>query len=188
MHFLLIFGPPAVGKMSVGRSIARATGIPLFHNHMSIEPVLNIFPFGSPPFARLVDGFRKRVFEEAAESDLPGLSFTFVWDLDSDADARFVADACDLFRAKGAEIAAIELKADFEERLRRNRTPERLQEKPSKRDLGQSEANLRDLERYRLNTDGRLPLGLPHYVFDTNGKTSDDVAAAVIERLRLQTR
>ena len=188
MHFLLIFGPPAVGKMSVGRSIERATGIRLFHNHMSIEPVLNFFPFGTPSFVRLVDGFRQRVFEEVAASDLPGLSFTFVWNLDSESDTRFAAAACELFRSRGAEIALVELKADLEERLVRNRTPERLQEKASKRNLEQSQANLLDLERYRLNTAGDAPLAYPHHVFDTNGRTSQEVAEAVIARLGLSKR
>ena len=48
MYFIVIFGPPAVGKMAVGKEIQEATGIRLFHNHMAIEPVLNFFsPNGS---------------------------------------------------------------------------------------------------------------------------------------------
>ena len=46
MQFIVIFGPPAVGKMAVGLEIEAATGIRLFHNHMTIEPVLRFFPFG----------------------------------------------------------------------------------------------------------------------------------------------
>lgn len=185
MHFLVIFGPPAVGKMSVGKGIERVTGIRLFHNHMTIEPVLNFFSFGTPAFHRLVDGFRLRLFEEVAQSDLPGLCFTFVWDLDSEDDREFVAAACEPFRQRGADISFIELRADLSERLVRNRSPERLREKPSKRNLEQSEANLLALEGYRLNTDGRIPLEYPHLVVDTNGRSSKEVADAIIERLWL---
>lgn len=78
MYLIVIFGPPAVGKMTIGRIIQQKTGIRLFHNHMAIEPVLNFFEFGSAPFQRLVDEFRIRLFEEVAESDLPGMSFTYV--------------------------------------------------------------------------------------------------------------
>ena len=46
---VVIFGPPAVGKMTVGREVARLTGYKLFHNHMTVEPVLEVFEFGSPP-------------------------------------------------------------------------------------------------------------------------------------------
>lgn len=76
-----MFGPPAVGKMTVGKELAELTGLKLFHNHMTIEPVLQLFEFGSPPFARLVRSFRNQVFEEVARSDLPGLIFTVMWSL-----------------------------------------------------------------------------------------------------------
>ena len=42
-------GPPAVGKMAVGLEVSRLTGIPLFHNHVSIEAVLPVFEYGTPP-------------------------------------------------------------------------------------------------------------------------------------------
>jgi len=35
--------------------------------------VLDIFPFGSAPFARLVGEFRRRIIEEAVAADLAGL-------------------------------------------------------------------------------------------------------------------
>ena len=43
MKFVVIFGPPAVGKMTVGQELAKLTGLKLFHNHMTIELVLNFF-------------------------------------------------------------------------------------------------------------------------------------------------
>jgi ATP-dependent Lon protease len=45
---LFVLGPPAVGKMTVGNAIAEITGLKLFHNHLTIEPVLRLFEFGSP--------------------------------------------------------------------------------------------------------------------------------------------
>jgi AAA domain len=186
VRFLVIFGPPAVGKTSVGKLIERATGIRLFHNHMSIEPVLNFFPFGTPPFRRLVDGFRQSMFEEVANSDLPGLCFTFVWDLDNDGDRGFLEAACLPFETRGADIAFIELRADLAERLSRNRSPERLLEKPSKRDVEQSEANLLMLEPKRLNTSGTIPLNYRHVVVDTNGRTAHEVADEILVLLGLR--
>ena len=37
MKLVLIFGPQAVGKMTVGQELAKKTGLKLFHNHMTIE-------------------------------------------------------------------------------------------------------------------------------------------------------
>lgn len=39
MKFVLIFGPQAVGKMTVGQELAKITGLKLFHNHMTIDLV-----------------------------------------------------------------------------------------------------------------------------------------------------
>jgi adenylate kinase family enzyme len=32
MHLVVIFGPPAVGKMTVGHELTKLTGYKLFHN------------------------------------------------------------------------------------------------------------------------------------------------------------
>ena len=89
---LIVTGPPAVGKMAVGHEIATRTGLRLFHNHLAIEPVLRLFDFGTPPFHRLVEGFRSSVFEEVAASDLPGLIFTYVWAFDHPEDHEAVEE------------------------------------------------------------------------------------------------
>ena len=85
MHLVFAFGPPAVGKMTVGREICARTGYKLLHNHMTVEPVLDVFPFGSPPFSRLVNEFRRRILEEAVLA-LDGLVMTMVWGLDLEED------------------------------------------------------------------------------------------------------
>lgn len=186
MHFLLLFGPPAVGKMTIGRTIERATGIRLFHNHMTIEMVLPFFPFGDPAFGRLVDGFRRQLLHEVAHSDLPGVSFTLVWDLESASDTRFLEQVCKPFRERGARITFVELRASLEERLVRNRCPDRLAEKPSKRDVVRSEASLLKTEQFRMNTLGPIPLDVPHLIVETDGRSIEDVATEIIDTLGLE--
>lgn len=43
MKFVFILGDAAVGKMTVGQELMKRTKLRLFHNHMTIEPVLEIF-------------------------------------------------------------------------------------------------------------------------------------------------
>ena len=43
MKLVLLIGDAAVGKMTVGQELMKQTGLRLFHNHMTIEPVLEIF-------------------------------------------------------------------------------------------------------------------------------------------------
>src|SRR5438270_6300026 len=90
MNFVVIFGPPAVGKMTVGQELARLTGYKLFHNHVTIDLVSEYFEFGTPPFSRLVREFRARIIQEAAASEMAGLIFTFVWALDDERDKQFI--------------------------------------------------------------------------------------------------
>lgn len=43
MKLVLIIGDAAVGKMTVGQELMKITDLRLFHNHMAIEPVLDIY-------------------------------------------------------------------------------------------------------------------------------------------------
>lgn len=151
MRLLVIFGPPAVGKMTVGRAVAARSDFRLFHNHATIEPLLDVFDYGTPPFMTLMGEWRTRVVEEAAAYGTD-LVFTFVWGLELEEDAvamkRLIAPYVDA----GAEVAFVELSADLATRLERNRTEHRLAEKKSKRDLAWSDGNVRDLERHVMNT------------------------------------
>lgn len=90
MHLVVILGPMAVGKMTVGIELAELSGYRLFHHHMSIDALAGIFAWGSPSFNRLNGEIRRRVVEEAVISDLPGLIFTMVWDLDDPRDREFL--------------------------------------------------------------------------------------------------
>ncbi|MEU7874798.1 AAA family ATPase [Dactylosporangium sp. NPDC049140] len=178
---LFIVGPPAVGKMTVGEQIAARTGLRLFHNHMAIEPVLRFFPFGSPPFGRLVDRFRRDLIEEVAASDLPGLIFTFVWAFDLPDDELAVDGFAEPFRRRGGRVLFLELEASQEERLRRNRGASRLAEKPSKRDVAFSERNLLELDQqYRLGSGGRFDDRTDYLRIDNTRRSPADVADMTI--------
>jgi len=145
---LFVVGPVAVGKMSVGQAITERTGLRLFHNHISIELALRYFDYGTPAFRRLDAEIRRRVIEEVAASDLPGLVFTFVWAFDLPEDQAFVDKCTKPFRERGGRVLFLELQADQAERLKRNEGASRVAEKPSMRDL---EASRRRL----LGTDAR---------------------------------
>ncbi len=192
MHFVLVFGPPAVGKMTVGHELAKLTGYKLFHNHMTVEPVLDIFPFGSPPFGRLVGEFRRRIIEEAVQAELPGLVFTLVWGLELPEDAAIVTTYAEIVESAGGRVSFVELYADLDERLVRNRTEFRLAEKRSKRDLEFSHGNVLDLEEnYVMNTGcgstvaDPVLAGREYLRIDNTYLSAADVAASVVEAFGL---
>ena len=184
MTLLLVFGPPAVGKMTVGRAIADAGGFRLFHNHHVIEPLLDVFDFDTPQFQTLLGEFRQRVLEEAAAADVD-LVFTLVWALDLAEDAQAVRRHLAPFVEAGRRVAMVELCADLDTRLQRNRTELRLAEKKSKRDLAWSDDNVRSLERHQMNTGLPSPgdevvAEFSHLRIDNTDRSPGDVAAQVL--------
>ena len=83
MKLVYIIGNSAVGKMTVGQELMKLTDLRLFHNHMTIEPVIDIFGYyDSKTIVRL----RQVIFEEFAKSDNYGMIFTFMWAFDQQAD------------------------------------------------------------------------------------------------------
>ncbi len=144
-ELIVLFGPPAVGKMTVGRAVCAASDFRLFHNHHTIEPLHEIFGQESPAFATLNAEFRRRVIEEAAATGVR-LVFTTVWNLAGERDAAYIRGLVEPYVERGLGVRFVELDADLGTRLNRNSGPDRLIAKPSKRDLGWSEAHLRERE------------------------------------------
>jgi hypothetical protein len=183
---VFIIGPPAVGKMTVGVELARRTGLKLFHNHHTIELVLEFFPFGSPPFGRLVRDFRHRIMEEVAASSLPGLIFTYVWAFDHPAEAPAVAEMAEIFTSRGGRVAYVELQATLQERLRRNETEFRLAQKPSKRDVEKSRRILLENDAaYRLNSAGEFDGRADWLRIENTHLSPADVAERIIHHFSL---
>ena len=153
MKFVVIFGPHAVGKMTVGQELSKITELKLFHNHMTIDLVANFFSYSTPQAKRLVGLFRQEIFEEVSKSDLAGMIFTYMWAFDQQSDWDYIDKISSLFESRGSEVCFVELEADYDLRIERNKTPNRLENKPTKRDVEKSENTFRILEeKYRLNS------------------------------------
>lgn len=189
MRLLLILGPPAVGKMTVGRAVAARSSYRLFHNHHTIELLLDVFDYGTPAFSTLNGEFRRRVVEEAAASGTD-LIFTVVMSMDQVEDAEFLERFAAPYDA-ASEVAVVELVAGLDTRLARNHTEHRLAEKRSKRDLAWSDANVRAMEAdHRMTSEPgrdapveRLLARWPHLVIDNTDLSADETAERILEWL-----
>jgi hypothetical protein len=188
MNFIIVFGPPAVGKMTVGYELARLTGMKVFHNHMTIELILEFFPYGHETFRKLVAEFRQRIFEEVAASELVGLIFTYVWSLDQPADKSQIDSYCEIFRRQGANVYFVELEADLETRLERNKTEFRLSNKPSKRDVASSETRLLSTEqKHRMNSQGDFFYQENYIKINNTHLTPQETAQKIVDTFGLKT-
>ena len=172
--------------MTVGREVARRTGLILSHNHRTIDLVLDFFPFGSPPFLRLVAGYRQRLFEEVAASDLPGMIFTYVWAYDLPSEQVTLDGYAAPFRRRGGRVLFAELAATQAERLRRSATPERLAEKPHMRDLEAAQRRLTEWDRqYRLSSAGEFDGREDYLKIENTELSAGEAADRIISRFGL---
>ena len=176
MKLVLIIGDGAVGKMTVGQELTKITDLRLFHNHISIEPVLEVF--GEINKAVIHD-IRESVFRNFAKTDKYGLIFTFIWDFESKEDWDYISHMVEIF--KDAEVYCIELVAPLDIRLERNITENRLKNKASKRDI---EASNQRVIKYSTNhrvesLDGEIPF--ENYMKISNSNISPDVVAKMIK-------
>lgn len=180
MKLVIICGPHAVGKMTVGQALAAQTGLKLFHNHMTIDVVSGLFENMPGERSRLIDLFREEIFKAFAPSGEYGMIFTYMWAFDQQDDWDYIHHVEELFRQHGAEVFYVELCADYDLRIERNKTENRLLNKSTKRDVVKSEALFRRLEEtYRLNS---LPgeVQKEHYLRIDNTHLSPEEAAGQI--------
>ena len=178
MKLLILIGNSSVGKMNVGQELTKITPFRLFHNHMMIEPVLEIF--GSFR-GDVIQKLRSVVFEEFARSDQYGLIFTFMWAFDMQSDWDYLESVKQQFGLGEQDIYYVELVAPQEIRLQRNATENRLRHKASKRDVDASNARLiRDDANYRCES---LPgeITFHNYLRLDNSRISAEEAAAMIK-------
>ncbi len=178
MKLVFMIGNAAVGKMTVGQALAKITGLRLFHNHMTIEPVLEIFGQYQP---QVIERLRTVIFEEFAKTDQYGMIFTFMWAFDRQEDWDYVERIKEIFRPYGTEFYYVELVAPQSVRLQRNATENRLKQKASKRDVQWSNQNLMDADtHYRLESlPGEIPFA--NYMKLDNSELSPEEAAKQIQ-------
>ncbi|MDF2883582.1 MAG: hypothetical protein K0R54_4139 [Clostridiaceae bacterium] len=181
MKLVIIIGPHAVGKMTVGQELAKLTGLKLFHNHMTIDVVSNLFENSPEERVRLTNLFRKEIFESYSKSNEYGMIFTYMWAFDSQQDWDYINYVENLFASRGAQVYFVELEADYDIRIERNKTENRLLNKSTKRDIKHSEDMFRKLEaKYRLNSlEGEIYK--KNYIKINNSNLSPDIAAQMIK-------
>lgn len=149
--FIQIIGPQAVGKMTVGQELAKITGYKLLYNHMTIEMVRLIFDYDKDAFRRMNSIIRYEIFKEFSKSNEKGIIFTGCFDFENDFKEE--KEEADKWMSLFNETYTIELETTLEERLRRNKTANRLEHKASKRDLEWSENDIyKSLKKHRLNS------------------------------------
>ena len=156
----------------------KITNLRLFHNHMMIEPVIDIFGYFK---GDTIIKLRETIFEDFTNSDQEGMIFTLMWAFDMKSDWEYV----DNLVKKFDEVYCIELIASQKVRLERNKTENRLLNKASKRDIEISNQRLINEEKHRLvSFEGEIPF--KNYLRINNENISaKEVAVMIKEKFNL---
>ncbi len=178
MKLLFIIGDAAVGKMTVGQELMKITDFRLFHNHMTIEPVIEIFGRYD---GKTIYELREVIFSNFAASGQYGMIFTLMMDFDMPSEWEYLEHIKKIFEPYGTEFYYVELIAPQEVRLQRNASENRLKNKPSKRDIGVSNQRLiNDDQHHRcVSRVGEIPFD--NYLRIENADLEPDEAARLIK-------
>jgi hypothetical protein len=151
---------------------------------MTIELLTPYFGWTSEMW-RLSSKFRREIFEAISNQGSYGFIFTYVWAFDSPDDWEYVEKTCKIFSDKGGEVYWVELQANVEERLERNKSSHRLQHKPTKRNIETSERNLKQsLEEHRLNSHPGEITTANYMKIDNTHLSAAEVAQMIKEKFK----
>jgi len=124
MQLIFIHGPAAAGKLTIARALVEKTGFALFHNHLIVDAVLALFPFGSEDFVRLRQRFWLDAMEAAARA---GRSLVFTFAPEPSVPGDFVDLLCARVARHGGTIHFVALTLPAEEQERRIANSDRAQ-------------------------------------------------------------
>jgi shikimate kinase len=106
MQLVFVYGPPAAGKYTVSRKLAELTGLPLFQNHLIVDAVAALFPFGSGAFVRLRELFWLEAIGAAARE---GRSFIFTFQPEASVSPDFAARVVKTVNGAGGKVTFVHL-------------------------------------------------------------------------------
>lgn len=176
MKLVFIYGPPAAGKLTVGKELAARTGFRLFHNHLSIDCVVPVFEFGSPSFFRLIELIRYEVVAEAAREG-QDLVYTFCYA--KDLDDAHVAGITERVEKHGGEVCFVHLFCE-KDVLKERVTDE------SRKQYGK--ANTREMMEHFFRTFDLFSTvpGRETLQIDNTSVPPEDAAQQIIDHYRLR--
>jgi hypothetical protein len=174
VDLVFLFGPPAVGKLTIARALAERTGLKLFHNHLVLDAVTAVFDFRSPGYIRLRESIWLDIFAAAATE---GVSLIFTFVPETTLSPSFPERVRSAVEGGGGRVRFVELTAPIAVQEQRIALPSRAEF-----------AKLMSLDQMRdLRAQGWLnyPMPAPEVMIDTGRLSPPEAAAAIAQALAL---
>jgi hypothetical protein len=174
MHVVFIHGPAASGKFTIGTHLSALTGLPLFHNHLTLDAITTLFEFGTTPFNNMRATLWLTAFTEAANA---GRSFIFTFHPETSVDPILVKRMVTAVESAGGKVHFVELTCPSATILKRISNASRAR-------FGK----LRDPDFYQaLEQRGAFEfpaLPTPIVAIDTSKASAEEAAATIATALR----
>lgn len=127
MRLLFIYGPPAVGKTTIGRLVSQKTGFSFFFNHATVPAARAVFPDHHNPkykeaYSQLLKSFRLDGIAVAVKQDID-IVFTLAYS--GSVDDAFVKEIVNIVKDRGGFVHFVQLHATNETLFSRVHTKER---------------------------------------------------------------
>ena len=171
-RLIFLYGPPAVGKLTVAKAIAERRDFRVLHNHVTFGPVAEVLPVGTSAFWAALDKVRLELVSAAAREGID-LIYTFVF---APGDELHVDEIASAYESVVGSVVFVQLLAPPEELHRRVASESRC-----------AHAKITDaatLDQVLLDHDvfAAVP-GKDSMTLDASATSAEDAAIQIIERM-----
>jgi hypothetical protein len=171
-NLVFLYGPPAVGKLTVAQELAKQRPFRVLHNHMTIDAVAPVLAFGSDAFWGVVGRFRRDLVAAAALERID-LVYTYVF---APGDEPHVDAIAASYEDAGGRVTFVRLAASLDELLRRVGNASRK----AHRKIVDEETFRHFLAQYDVFTE--IP-GRESLLIDVETTTAPDAAAVIVDHV-----
>jgi len=173
VHHVVVYGPPASGKLSVAQAVARRTGARVLHSHLTTDLVTEIVDREAPGFWELVKALRLHLSTVVASLRIDLVSTTaFI-----PADQTWISEFGEALAAVGAQVHFVQLRPSLvalEQRVRAE----------SRRQHGKL-TSVESLRSALAEADYFARIGDEDLSIDNTALSPDEVAARIVSHCKL---
>tara|TARA_Y100000310_G_scaffold268817_1_gene281672 strand:+ start:1445 stop:1969 length:525 start_codon:yes stop_codon:yes gene_type:complete len=173
MKLVIIYGPPAVGKLTVAKELSRITGYKIFHNHITMDIISEFFEFGTKKFWEENRKLRTLLFTILSKNKINTI-FTYAYT--GREDNEVLKKIMEIFRKNKGKIYFVRLITSKQEL-----------EKRVKEDSRKKHGKLKDVKslkmQFKTNDFFRKIPFEPHIEIDNTRLSAKQVASKIKKEL-----